>query len=148
MGERERKRERERGSERLWREWRRRDKKRDIHSSLANQREGEEGCVRVRRRRRRGDFKRVPGPERKSERKAGMEMNQWRGETVEGNNVHLRFGWKSSRRRSGHRDRLISTVRPFVFHFRLRQRAVLHRLCVLSSFSAELIHRSAQSHTG
>lgn len=45
-----------------------RDKKRDIHSRLANQREGEEG----------GHFKRVPGPERKSERKTGMEVNQWK----------------------------------------------------------------------
>lgn len=44
---------------------RERDKKRDIHSRLTNQRERGGGGG--------GHFKRVPGPKRKSERKTGME---------------------------------------------------------------------------
>ena len=40
--------------------------------------------------------------------------------------VHLWTGWKSSRLIHGHCSRLVSTAHPFVFHLRLRQRAVLH----------------------
>lgn len=111
--------ERERGSERVWREWRERDKKRNIHSRLTNQRERKEGA-----------FKRVQGPKRKSERKTGMKgggPQTGKYEGREGNNVHLWTGWKSGRQRYGLSGGLISTVHPFVFHLRLRQRAVLHR---------------------
>lgn len=138
-GERESERERgrERGSERLWREWRERDKKRGTFTPV----------WRIRERGRRGGI--LKGSQGQSAKVKERHRNEGRWTTdrgrrrrsMEGNNVHLWTGWKSSRRRYGHSDRLISTTRPFVFHLRLRQRAVLHGSPFSPLSPPNLIHR-------
>lgn len=98
-----------------------RERQKERHSLLSDESETE------RERRWGGVYKGGRPRAQKWKKDTGIEVDKWKKQPWKENNVHLRFGRKSgNRRRSGHSDRPVSTTCPFVFHHRLRQRAVLH----------------------